>query len=63
MDADTDVLFAVDLQVVLASWLASVLAGTSARLGSSDAFTAGRPGSWEASLAGQRINPGRQQGR
>lgn len=36
-------------------WLAGVLAGTAARLGSSDALIAGRPGSWEASLVDQLV--------
>lgn len=36
-------------------WLASVLATTAAQLGSSDALTAGRPGSWEASLVSQLV--------
>lgn len=31
-------------------WLAAVLATAAARLGSSDALVAGRPGSWEADL-------------
>ncbi len=31
-------------------WLAGVLATVAAELGSSGALTAGRPGSWEASL-------------
>lgn len=31
-------------------WLAIALATVAAQLGSSDALTAGRPGSWEASL-------------
>jgi hypothetical protein len=33
-----------------AGWLAGVLARTACELGSSDALTAGRPGSWEADL-------------
>ena len=32
-------------------WLADVLARTAAELGSTDALTARRPGSWEADLA------------
>jgi hypothetical protein len=31
-------------------WLAGVLAAAAAQLGSSDALTTGRPGSWEADL-------------
>ena len=34
-------------------WLANVLANTAAELGSTAALTAGRPGSWEASLVHQ----------
>ena len=33
-----------------AGWLAAVLADVAARMGSSAALTAGRPGSWEAAL-------------
>jgi hypothetical protein len=36
-------------------WLADVLARVAAIKGSSDALTAGRPGSWEASLVGQLV--------
>jgi len=36
-------------------WLAGVLATAAARLGSSDALIAGRPGSWEASLVDQLV--------
>ena len=38
-----------------AGWLAAVLATAAGRLGSSDALTAGRPGSWEASLVDQLV--------
>jgi hypothetical protein len=38
-----------------ADWLADVLANATAQLGSSNALTARRPGSWEASLAGQLV--------
>jgi hypothetical protein len=38
-----------------AGWLAGVLASAAARLGSSDALIAGRPGSWEASLVDQLV--------
>ena len=38
-----------------AGWLASVLATAAARLGSSDALTARRTGSWEASLVSQLV--------
>ena len=37
-----------------AGWPAGVLS-RAARMGSGDALTAGRPGSWEASLAGQLV--------
>jgi hypothetical protein len=36
-------------------WLASVLAGVAAELGSTSALTAGRPGSWEADLVQQLV--------
>lgn len=38
-----------------AGWLAGVLAEVAGQLGSSDALTEGRPGSWEASLVDQLI--------
>ncbi|WP_249012250.1 hypothetical protein [Conexibacter sp. DBS9H8] len=38
-------------------WLADVLARAAADLGSTDALTAGRPGSWEADLV-QRLVKG-----
>jgi hypothetical protein len=38
-----------------AGWLAAVLASAAASLGSSDALTAGRPGSWEAALVDQLV--------
>ena len=38
-----------------AGWLADVLANAAARLGSSNALTARRPGSWEASLVDQLV--------
>jgi hypothetical protein len=38
-----------------AGWLAAVLATVAAELGSSDTLTAGRPGSWEASLIDQLV--------
>lgn len=38
-----------------AGWLASVLATAATRLGSTDALTARRPGSWEASLVDQLV--------
>jgi fructose-1-phosphate kinase PfkB-like protein len=36
-------------------WLAAVLACVAAELGSSDALTAERPGSWEATLVQQLV--------
>jgi hypothetical protein len=38
-----------------AGWLADVLANAAAQLGSSNALTARRPGSWEASLIDQLV--------
>lgn len=38
-----------------AGWLAGILACAAARLGSSAALTAGRPGSWEADLVNQLV--------
>jgi len=38
-----------------AGWLAGVLARTASGLGSSDALTARRPGSWEADLVQQLV--------
>lgn len=38
-----------------AGWLADVLAHAAAQLGSSNALTARRPGSWEASLIDQLV--------
>ena len=38
-----------------AGWLAAALAWAAAGLGSSGALTAGRPGSWEASLVDQLV--------
>ncbi len=46
---------AVDAELDFAGWLADVLARVAARKGSSDALTAGRPGSWEASLLDQLV--------
>ena len=46
---------AVDAEHDFSSWLADVLARVAARKGSSDALTAGRPGSWEASLVDQLV--------
>jgi hypothetical protein len=38
-----------------AGWLAQVLAAAAGQLGSSDALTEGRPGSWEASFVDQLV--------
>ena len=46
---------AVDEEHDFAGWLADVLARVAARKGSSDVLTAGRPGSWEASLVDQLV--------
>jgi hypothetical protein len=46
---------AVEAEYDFAGWLADVLARVAARKGSSDALTAGRPGSWEASLIDQLV--------
>ena len=46
---------AVDKEHDFADWLAGVLARVAARKGSSDALTAGRPGSWEAALVDQLV--------
>jgi hypothetical protein len=39
-----------------AGWLASVLADAASRLGSADALTEGRPGSWEAELVARLVS-------
>jgi len=46
---------AVDAEHDFGGWLADVLGRVAARKGSSDALTAGRPGSWEASLVDQLV--------
>ena len=46
---------AVDAERDFAGWLAGVLARVAAHAGSADALTAGRPGSWEASLIDQLV--------
>jgi hypothetical protein len=46
---------AVDKEHDFPGWLAGVLARVAARKGSSDALTAGRPGSWEAALVDQLV--------
>lgn len=46
---------AVEREHDFAGWLAGVLARVAAIAGSSDALTAGRPGSWEAALVDQLV--------
>ena len=46
---------AVEHEHDFAGWLADVLARVAAAKGSSDALTAGRPGSWEAALVDQLV--------
>jgi hypothetical protein len=46
---------AASAETDFAGWLAHVLATAAARLGSSDALTSRRPGSWEASLLDQLV--------
>jgi hypothetical protein len=46
--AHAAILAAVREQHDFGGWLAAVLSSVAADLGSSDALTAGRPGSWEA---------------
>jgi hypothetical protein len=53
--ASTAVLAAARAELDFAGWLAAVLAQVASELGSSDAITAGRPGSWEADLVQQLI--------
>jgi hypothetical protein len=48
--ASTAVLAAARAELDFAGWLAAVLAQVASELGSSDAITAERPGSWEADL-------------
>ena len=54
--AHTAILQAVRDQHNFGGWLASVLASGSADLGSTEALTAGRPGSWEAEHVRGLIN-------
>ena len=46
---------AVEHERDFAGWLSSVLADVARLKGSSDALTAGRPGSWEAALVQQLV--------
>jgi len=54
-DAHTAILQAAQDEHDFGGWLADVLASAAADLGSTDALTAGRPGSWEASLVQQLV--------
>jgi Sigma-70, region 4 len=54
-DAVTAVLHAARTEGDFAGWLAQVLARVAGQLGSSDALTAGRPGSWEADHVNQLV--------
>ena len=54
-DAHGAILQAVRDEHDFGGWLASVLASVAAELGSTDALTAGRPGSWEAALVQQLV--------
>ena len=49
-DARRAILSAARAEHDFGGWLAGVLAAVCAELGSTDALTAGRPGSWEAAL-------------
>lgn len=53
--AVTAVIRAARAEHDFAGWLAWVLAVAAGQLGSSDALTEGRPGSWEASLVDQLV--------
>lgn len=55
--AGSTILAAARAEHDFGGWLAAVLADVAAELGSSDALTAGRPGSWEAELV-QRLTKG-----
>lgn len=46
---------AVEVEHDFAGWLSIVLADVARLKGSSDALTAGRPGSWEAALVQQLV--------
>ena len=54
--ATTAILDAVRDEHDFSGWLAQVLATAAAELGSTAALTAGRPGSWEASLVQQLVH-------
>lgn len=54
-DATTSILRAARSEHDFAGWIAGVLAAVAGQLGSSDALTAGRPGSWEASHVDQLV--------
>lgn len=59
--ARTAILAGVNEEHDFGGWLAAVLSSVAAGLGSSDALTAGRPGSWEAELV-QRLVKGQSAG-
>lgn len=54
-DAHRAILQAVRDEHDFGGWLARVLAAVAADLGSTEALTAGRPGSWEADLIRQLV--------
>ena len=54
--ATTAILDAVRDEHDFSGWLAQILATAAAELGSTAALTAGRPGSWEASLIQQLVH-------
>lgn len=54
--AHAAILAAVRDQHDFGGWLACVLTGVAAELGSTSALTAHRPGSWEADLVQQLVN-------
>jgi hypothetical protein len=54
-DARRAILQAARVEHDFGGWLGGVLASVSAQLGTTDALTAGRPGSWEADLVQQLV--------
>ena len=54
-EAHTALIAAARAEPDFADWLAATLSAVAAELGSSDALTAGRPGSWEADLVRQLV--------
>jgi hypothetical protein len=53
--AATAILEAARTEHDFGAWLAEILARTAAELGSTEALTATRPGSWEANLVRRRV--------